>query len=710
VADAEYYIESKYVNFNQPDLLFVGLIKYLIYMTLSRTKPFLLAILLLNSQFIRGQQSIADLSSMEKVSVFKESFDNNANSWITDNNYVAGSIKNGSYVIRCKNFQNSTGLSYRPVKLDYNRDFEIEASFRIIKGTGGLLFGMTDKYDHYRIELTDKKEVLVVKNTISKSKNEILFTSSDNQYVNQGTPNKISVIKANKTYYFYINENLIKELSNIKTEGNQVGFNVGLDSEVSVDYLNISYLQKQEAPVLTNRDLAKKDSGKTSPINNTISVTAAGTAIALANRGDPEIAWTSPTNVRTQYDLYSASVRATVKSEYELTSVVFYVNGSPKGEAERRLLPGEKNKYIIEKTVSLDPGENTVYFNVTNKTGSKRSDDRLFINPEATKPVITWNLPEVKNVIVNEERLNIEVCVKSPSGLKSIKVLVNGENMGGDNVFKLSNSDNCNIKWQYPVILKEGMDNSIVVIAENAAGSTPSDSRIIRYSKAIAEKRIALVIGNSNYGTKTPLKNPLQDANLMEATLEGLGFVVDKYQDLGLKEMNAAVRDFSQKMKDNNVALFYYAGHGVQVDGKNYLIPIDAKLASKDDCEWEAFAVEDLLKQFEKNPKNVNIAILDACRSNPFTGWVRGEEAGFMPINKTNGMFISFATAPGSTAADGSSGNGLFTEELVKQMNVPQPIGSVFLNTRINVWDRSKQTQRPQEWNDLNGEFYFKKK
>jgi len=248
-----------------------------------------------------------------------------------------------------------------------------------------------------------------------------------------------------------------------------------------------------------------------------------------------------------------------------------------------------------------------------------------------------------------------------------------------------------------------------VIIAENIAGSSPSESRIVRYSKAVAQKRIALVIGNSNYGTKIPLKNPIQDANLMQATLESLGFTVEKYTDLDLLKMRAAIRDFSQKMKDYNVALFYYAGHGVQVDGKNYLIPIDAKLEGKDACEWETFAVNDLLVQFEKNPKNINIAILDACRSNPFTSWVRGDAAGFMPLNRTSGMFISFATAPGSTAADGSTGNGLFTEELVKQMNIPQTISSVFLNTRINVWDRSKQTQRPQEWNDLNGEFYFKK-
>jgi len=397
-----------------------------------------------------------------------------------------------------------------------------------------------------------------------------------------------------------------------------------------------------------------------------------------------------------------------IKTNSELQSVIFFVNGSPKGEAERRLVQGEQNSYIIEKAINLSPGENVVYFLATNQYGSKRSEDRYFINPEATKPLITWGNPEKPNVIVNNDMINIEACINSPAGLKSVKVIVNGESQGEDNLFQISTGTDCNVKWQRPIILKEGVDNSVYIIASNNAGFTTSENRIIRYSKAIVENRIALVIGNSNYNIKAPLTNPLQDANLMEDTLKKLGFTVLKYTDLDLIKMKSAIRDFSQKMKDYNVALFYYAGHGVQVEGQNYLIPIDAKLDSKDDCKWETFAVNDLMDEFEKNPKNINIAILDACRSNPFKSWVRGEEAGFMPLANTSGTFVSFATAPGSTAADGSFGNGLFTEELVKQLNIAQPISSVFLNTRINVWERSSRTQRPQEWNDLNGDFYFK--
>jgi hypothetical protein len=665
-----------------------------------------LALLIICTFYVAAQKAYNDISSNAKETIFTESFDNNSNNWFLDNLWIKGNITGGFYNVICKNYQKNSGLSYNPIAIDQTKDYEIETSLKTLKGTGGLIFGVNSKFDHYRIELANNT-LLIVKNTPSKGKNEELFSGASTVMSKAGSYNKITIRKVKDTFYVFLNEALVSKLDKIKPDGDQIGFNVGLNSEISVDYLNVSYLVSSTAQVNTQIDISKKDTVSIPSLNTPQSKSVQN----ASSRADTIlITWIAPSVERMNIQGYSAHVRAKVKSESELSSVIFYVNGSPKGESDRKLISGEPGNYQVEKTINFDPGENVVYFTVTNeKKESRKSEERYFTIPEATKPVITWGIPAESNVSVDNERLNIEVCVKSPSELKSIKVLVNGEPMGGDNVFKLTGDENCNIKWQYPIILREGLDNSIVIIAENIAGSSPSESRIVRYSKAIAQKRIALVIGNSNYGTKTPLKNPIQDANLMQATLESLGFTVEKFTDLDLLKMRAAIRDFSQKMKDYNVALFYYAGHGVQVDGKNYLIPIDAKLEGKDACEWETFAVNDLLAQFEKNPKNINIAILDACRSNPFTSWVRGDAAGFVTLSNTSGTFVSFATAPGSTAADGNTGNGLFTEELVKQMNIPQPISSVFMNTRINVFNRSNKTQRPQEWNDLNGEFYFKK-
>jgi hypothetical protein len=656
----------------------------------------------------KAQQSYSEIASAGKTSIFSDPFDNNKNSWFLDNLWVTGKVENGQYLLNCKNYQKSTGLSYVKVAVDQSRDYEIETSVKNIKGTGGLIFGVTAKYDHYRVELAGKKLVVAL-NTISTGKNNILSSVPINSSISTDSFYKITVRKYHGEFFIYLNEALIGRFDVIKPEGDQIGFNVGLNSELAVDYLNVSYINNTVSPILAENKILTKDSEAaiTQKKENTGPVQ---TAIKTVSLGEPIITWTSPSTSRTQWDQYTVRVKASVKSSTDLSSIVFYVNGSQKGEAERRLVTGEPGNYIIEKTINLDPGENVVYFMVNDlKNGSSKSEERFFTIPEATKPVVTWGYPALSNVSVDNERLNIEVCVQSPSALKSIKVLVNGEAMGGDNVFKPSNTPDCNIKWQYPIILREGVDNSIVVIAENIAGSNPSESRIVRYSKAITQKRIALVVGNANYNSKTPLKNPIQDANLMEGTLKNLGFDVIKYTDIDLNKMREAIRDFTIKMKDYNVALFYYAGHGVQVDGKNFLIPVDAKLENQDACKWETFAVNDLMEEFEKNPNNINIAILDACRSNPFQSWVRGDAEAFTPLTNTSGTFVSFATAPGSTAADGNTGNGLFTEELVKQMNIAQPISSVFMNTRINVYARSRQLQRPQEWNDLNGEFYFKK-
>jgi uncharacterized caspase-like protein len=141
----------------------------------------------------------------------------------------------------------------------------------------------------------------------------------------------------------------------------------------------------------------------------------------------------------------------------------------------------------------------------------------------------------------------------------------------------------------------------------------------------------------------------------------------------------------------------------------NYLIPTDAKMIEKNDCKFEAVAVTFITDEFKKHPANTNIVILDACRNDPYRSWVRGDESGFKALSPINGTIISFATSEGATAADGNGANGLFTEELVKQMTVTQPIESVFKQTRKRVIERSKGMQTPTEWTYLTGDFYFKR-
>ncbi len=224
------------------------------------------------------------------------------------------------------------------------------------------------------------------------------------------------------------------------------------------------------------------------------------------------------------------------------------------------------------------------------------------------------------------------------------------------------------------------------------------------------EKRLALIVGNSAYAGGCALKNPVNDANLMAATLTTLGFTVIKRVNVRKADLEKVIYEFSKKLKDYDVALFYYAGHGIQVDGKNYLIPIDAKLNDKTAVRFEAVSINYVIDEFEYYPDNTNIVILDACRDNPFKMWSRGNSRGFKAIPPASGTIIAFATSEGATAADNSSSaNGLYTTHLVRQLKIPQSIESAFKKTRIAVQRASNGKQSPQEWTKLTGDFYFAK-
>ena len=139
------------------------------------------------------------------------------------------------------------------------------------------------------------------------------------------------------------------------------------------------------------------------------------------------------------------------------------------------------------------------------------------------------------------------------------------------------------------------------------------------------------------------------------------------------------------------------------------MIPTDALLEKPSDCRFEAIGVDFIVEEFERYPENTNIVILDACRNNPYANWARGGEAGYRAMSFSSGTIIAFATSEGATAADGKGANGLFTEELVKQMSIPQSVFTVFMKTRMQVKKLSNGQQVPMEWNKLNGDFYFKK-
>ena len=221
------------------------------------------------------------------------------------------------------------------------------------------------------------------------------------------------------------------------------------------------------------------------------------------------------------------------------------------------------------------------------------------------------------------------------------------------------------------------------------------------------ERRVALVIGNGAYKA-APLKNPVNDARDMAAALKRLGFDVTLLTDAGQQEMDTAVREFGLKLRQGGSGLFYYAGHGLQVSGENYLVPVGADIQTESDVRYTCLPAGMVLGKMEDARNDLNIIILDACRNNPFARNFRSSEQGLAKMDAPTGSLISYATAPGSVASDGTGRNGLFTQHLLNNMATPGlPITEVFMRVRQSVVAETKRKQVPWEASSLIGQFYF---
>ncbi len=233
-------------------------------------------------------------------------------------------------------------------------------------------------------------------------------------------------------------------------------------------------------------------------------------------------------------------------------------------------------------------------------------------------------------------------------------------------------------------------------------------------AQPMKEKRYALVIGNGDYKNGVPkLPNPVNDARDIASLLTQLEFEVIHITNATYPEVREGVRKFYDQLvagpKDRTVGLFYYAGHGVQFENENYLIPIDAEMKFEDDIVRMGFPVQRIiLGSMERANSAMNIVILDACRNNPFPATTRSLTSGLAEFQKAKGSFIAYATAPGSVASDGTGENGLYTQELIKAMQIPGlPIEQVFKVVRRNVLRLSGEKQYTWDSSNILGDFYF---
>jgi len=275
------------------------------------------------------------------------------------------------------------------------------------------------------------------------------------------------------------------------------------------------------------------------------------------------------------------------------------------------------------------------------------------------------------------------------------------------------------------------VDRSIVMAKKIQAGETLSNQESISNgnppSEAIntiaetreenlpaaiqsASARFALVIGNGNYQYAASLKNPINDANDIAKLLQRLGFNVDILLNVSQAQMDKAISALGKKLTaKGSVGLFFYAGHGTQMSGENYLLPVDANPQSEAEVKYKAVNVGQLLKEMDDARNGMNIVMLDACRDNPFPrAFTRSLERGLARVDAPKGTIIAFATSPGHTASDGSGRNGLYTQHLLKNLEtLGLPIEIMFKKVLQGVNAASNGNQTPWISSSFTGDFFF---
>jgi uncharacterized caspase-like protein len=219
--------------------------------------------------------------------------------------------------------------------------------------------------------------------------------------------------------------------------------------------------------------------------------------------------------------------------------------------------------------------------------------------------------------------------------------------------------------------------------------------------------KVALVIGNAAYKSK-PLNNPENDAKDFAKSLKGFGFTVIERTNLTTKQIGPMLREFRSKLVPGSVAVIFYAGHGLQIKGENYLPTVDADIQGEEDVPQQSLSTRQLMDVLAESGTRMNLVFLDACRNNPYSRRFRSTTRGLSRENAPSGTLISFATRPGSEAADGDGRNGLYTSVLLQQLKLAdQPIEQVLKKVVAGVKQASNGQQEPWIEGSIEGDFCF---
>ncbi|MBU0489418.1 MAG: caspase family protein [Bacteroidetes bacterium] len=326
-------------------------------------------------------------------------------------------------------------------------------------------------------------------------------------------------------------------------------------------------------------------------------------------------------------------------------------------------------------------------------------------------PVVKWSDPSSSFFVTNGESVLLRLAIHSIEKPGSAKLIINGKETDlSTSISKNDGDPDYKYLLEYRAGLVEGL-NTIRAEISNAAGTAKSDEITVKF-ESLKGKRLALIIGNADYEHVGTLANPVNDAKDMSEALKKVGFDVILKENATQKDIKLAIDEFGLLLEEKNyeVALFFYAGHGLQYNNNNYIVPVNAVLGSENDIEYDCVAIGRIIGKMKEAEVQTSFVILDACRNNPFEKkWSSSSGSkGLAYMDAPTNTMIAYSTAPGKVAMDGSGKNGLYTSILLKQVLVPnQHIEQVFKNVRKVVEEQSEGLQTPWEVTSLKGDFYF---
>ena len=412
----------------------------------------------------------------------------------------------------------------------------------------------------------------------------------------------------------------------------------------------------------------------------------------IINKDLPSIKWLEFMATTTNKE---CPIKLGVNSKSKIESVSIFVNGTQ----DRGIKTVNSSNYdlTINRTLTLNEGTNVIKVSVKNAAGTTQEEKTIVYRPQGGElPTIEW-LDFA--VTANKKEYQMKLGIKSKTKVEEVNVMVNGALTRG---IKPVPTDGYDLKVDRTLALSEGV-NRIVVSVRNGDGISTSE-KVVTYqginpTPIFNDKRIAFVVGNSHYSnSEMNLANPENDAKDVAQKLKGLGFEVILKLDATLETMDRELSSFKDKAKDYDVAMFYYAGHGIQNKGVNYIIPSDIQNLSEENLKRQCVNMEDVLDVMEDSQCKLKIVVLDACRNDPVSRkWHRSVGTrGLSIMNAPTGTIISFSTSPGSTALDGTGRNSPYTQAFLNTLDMPNlDVFHFFQKVGASVLDMTQKAQNP---------------